>query len=118
MLLVFHPFVFDRDARQHWRSHLRLLMDYGLQPHIVPARQAEVITTAMLALLMKFLHNRSRNLEVPTARAGARALQTPLLSLAQQLFAQTLESSEIRREGDVSQLVLLFEPPAERPLSA
>lgn len=74
--LIFYPFVCDTGVRQHWRSHLRLLMDYGLQPELVPARQAEVITeSVIMALLMEFPHNYSRRLEAPTARAGARALQ-------------------------------------------
>jgi AraC-like DNA-binding protein len=100
--LIFYPFVSDTGVRQHWRSHLRLLMDYGLQPDLVPARQAEVITeSVIMALLMEFPHNYSRHLEASTARAGAHALQKATAFIdALKHEALTLEA--IARECGIS----------------
>lgn len=100
--LIFHPFVSDTGVRQHWRSHLRLLMDYGLQPDRVPARQAEVITeSVIMALLMEFPHNYSRRLEAPTARAGAHALEKAT-AFIDALKHEPLSLEAIARECGIS----------------
>ncbi len=102
--LIFYPFVSDTGVRQHWRSHLRLLilMDYGLQPDAVPARQAEVITeSVILALLMEFPHNHSRSLEAPTAKAGAHALQRAT-AFIDALKHEPLSLDAIARECGIS----------------
>jgi AraC-like DNA-binding protein len=73
--IVFHPFVFDAQARQRWHSHMRLLMEYGLKADATPARQAEVMTeSVLLAMLMEFPHNHSRMLHAPPVRANSAAL--------------------------------------------
>jgi AraC-like DNA-binding protein len=100
--LVFHPFVPDTVVRQHWHSHLRLLMDYGLQPDIVAARQAEAITeSVLLALLMEFPHSHSRRLEVSPARAGADALQKAT-AFIDALKHEPLSLQDIARECGIS----------------
>ena len=92
---VFHPFIDDSHVRQHWGSHLRLLMDYGLAPREVPAHQAEVITeSVLLAMLLEFPHNHSRMLDASLEHAGTRAFNTAQAfidaSLREPLCLQTI----------------------------
>lgn len=100
--LVFYPFVVDARARHRWYSHVRLLMDYGFQARVTPARLAESVTeSVVLALLMEFPHNHSAQLEAPIAPAGASASRRACDFIAAQL-QEPIRLEEIARHCGVS----------------